>query len=197
MNRCCVGSTPTGHPDASAARRAEHRSRKAGCVGSSPTAGSDRHRGVPPSQAVHLPLGCLIASGVAQGEGVVLKPRRPLVRVQPPELVKVSAIAKVVLLGEQPVSKAGGVGSNPTGLAHRPGKGPGASLRRSPGEDRFLPRPGRCRSGRGRAARQPSHERYEAGSTPAGPTPLGFRGAAECSPPSHGGGRWFESSRDY
>ena len=48
---------------------------------------------------------------------------------------------KVVLLGEQPASKAGGVGSNPTNLArHRAGD---------------------------RAARQPSDTRYEAGSTPA------------------------------
>ena len=55
-----------------------------------------------------------------------------------------AAMHKVVLLGEQPVSKAGGVGSNPTNLArHRAGD---------------------------RAARQPSDTRYEAGSTPAGPT---------------------------
>src|SRR5262245_28354368 len=94
VNRGCAGSTPAGHPDASVARLAEHRPRKAESVGSSPTAGSDRSWGeVPPSPSgspATRVSDCFRRS--SGGESVALKTRRPLVRLQPPELVTVSTI---------------------------------------------------------------------------------------------------------
>src|SRR3954447_19094237 len=41
VNRGCAGSTPAGHPEASAARRDEHPSCKGARAGSSPAAGSE------------------------------------------------------------------------------------------------------------------------------------------------------------
>ena len=80
------------------------------------------------------------------------------------------SLYKNVLLGEQPVSKAGGVGSNPTVLAQGPVKrleciDPAVYRER---RVRF-PYRALVRAG-DRAARQPSDTRFEVGSTPTGPT---------------------------
>jgi hypothetical protein len=93
VNRGCVGSTPTGHP-ASDARRVECRSRKAEQVGSSPTAGScdagagrrGRRLQTDPKQVRLLPASSDGFRCSSDGQSVCLKSRRPLVRLQPPEL---------------------------------------------------------------------------------------------------------------
>ena len=109
--------------------------------------------------------------------------------------IPLDALDKNVLLGEQPASKPGTVGSNPTVLAHvlvgQPGVAATLSRWRS-----WVQIPSGTLSSRGRPVRRPSDTRVEVGSTPTGWTDQS-RGAAECSPPRHGGGRWFESSRDY
>ena len=105
-------------------------------------------------------------------------------------------IDKGVLLGEQPASKTGAEGSTPSALARvsvaeqprhhlaevgrrvrlppdtllLPCDAAGVATCLSSRRDGFESRTGRCSSGRSRAARRPSDTRFEAGSTPAGPT---------------------------
>ena len=130
-------------------------------------------------------------------------------------------LIKDVLLGEQSSSNLDAEGSNPSVLVRvsvaeqprttlprwtggcdsrrtlfRPVTLPVLATWLSTRRDGFDSRTGRCSSAGGRGTRRPPATRLEAGSTPAGPTAQSC-GAAECSPPRHGGGRWFESSRDY
>src|SRR5262249_50632394 len=63
--------------------------------------------------------------------------------------------------------------------------------------DGFESPTGRWFAGRHHPARHPPASRASAGSHPAGPTELVPWSSLECSPRSHRGGRWFESSRDY
>ena len=75
---------------------------------------------------------------------------------------------RVVLLGEQSVSKAGGVGSNPTVPAERPCDAAGVAACLSRRRDGFESHTGRFSTSWGRTVRHPSDTRVQVGSTPTG-----------------------------